>query len=197
MRATLTASAREITYKVTAPATSRPETDLAGDRPPGLQDAPNPASPGPGCPQLLPGRCDTRRRRSPTSTRINSASWRTKQAPQVLTIYFDGRIPSPQTATITYTEGRTPPSGPVALSLAGAATGGAFARSCRMVRVRLRPLPMATVPRQPTHISEIQTVAAPAAIRPVAIAGEAMNDSDWAKAESELARPRTRSAARC
>ena len=55
---------------------------------------------------------------------------------------------------------------------------------------------MATVPRQPTHSSEIQTVAAPAAIRPVAIAGEMMNASDWAKAESELARPRTRSSAR-
>ena len=39
--------------------------------------------------------------------------------------------PNPQTATITYTEGRTPPSGPVALSLAGATASGRSADLAR------------------------------------------------------------------
>jgi hypothetical protein len=38
---------------------------------------PSPASPGSGCPQLHPAAATARRCRSPTSTRIHSASWRT------------------------------------------------------------------------------------------------------------------------
>jgi hypothetical protein len=47
------------------------------------------------------------------NTGIRSSGW--KQALQAFTIYFDGRIPTPhETATITYTDGRTlpPPDGP-------------------------------------------------------------------------------------
>ena len=38
---------------------------------------------------------------------IRSSGW--KQALQAFTIYFEGRIPTPCTATITYTDGRTLP----------------------------------------------------------------------------------------
>src|SRR5260221_2332152 len=43
---------------------------------------------------------------------------------------------------------RTPPSGPIALSLAAATAGAAPGRSCPLLRVRVRPAPHATVPRQ-------------------------------------------------
>src|SRR5258708_23298896 len=80
---------------------------------------------------------------------------------------------------------RTPPSGPIALSLAGATAGGALGRSCPLLRVRLRRAPMATVPRQPTHSSEIPTAAPPAAIRPGAIPRETGEAHGRATAASE------------
>ena len=52
--------------------------------------------------------------RSP-STGIRSSGW--KQALQAFTIYFEGRIPNPMTATITYTDGRTLPPSPLNLRL--------------------------------------------------------------------------------
>ena len=51
-------------------------------------------------------------------TRINSASRRTKQALPAFRDLLRRTNLNPLTATITYTEGRTPPAGPVALSLA-------------------------------------------------------------------------------
>jgi len=56
------------------------------------------------------------------STRINSASRRTKQALQAFTIYFDGRIPTPmkmKTATITYTDGPSVPGQSVSSGFPG------------------------------------------------------------------------------
>jgi hypothetical protein len=43
------------------------------------------------------------------NTGIRSSGW--KQALQAFTIYFDGRIPPHETATLTYTDGRTLPWG--------------------------------------------------------------------------------------
>src|SRR6266567_6103395 len=155
----------------------------------------NPATPGPGCPQLIQATATSGGEGLPPpleSTAPHGA--RSRFCRYSRSTSTDESQPLDRQDH--YTEARTPPSGPIALRRAGATAGGPFGRSCPLVRVRLRRAPMVTVPRQPTHSSEIQTAAAPAAIRPVAIAGETVNASDWATAESELARPRTRSSAR-
>src|SRR5258708_12613991 len=63
---------------------------------------------------------------------------------------------------------RTPPSGPIALSLAGATAGGAPGRSCPLLRGGLSRAPMATLPRHPTPSSANPTPPPPPPIRPVA-----------------------------
>jgi hypothetical protein len=77
---------------------------LTGPTPSGAADAPRLCQDCSHPTRRLPGQAvlssyqaaaTTRRRRSPTSTRINSASRRTNQALQAFTIYFDGRIPTP------------------------------------------------------------------------------------------------------
>src|SRR5207237_8486616 len=58
----------------------------------------------------------------------------------------------------------------------------------------MRPVPM--VPTQKRHTSTIHIAAAPAAMKPVTMAGEAMKPSEKAKPEIEFARPRILSSER-
>ena len=55
---------------------------------------------------------------------------------------------------------------------------------------------MPIVPRQRRHSSPIHAAAAPVAMKPVTIAGDAIKPSDMEKPEIELARPRNRWSAR-
>lgn len=74
---------------------------LTGPTPSGSADAPRlcqgcshpaPASPGPGCPQLQPGRCDDPTVVASHLHSNNSASRRTKPALNAFAITFEGRI---------------------------------------------------------------------------------------------------------
>ena len=55
---------------------------------------------------------------------------------------------------------------------------------------------MPIVPKQRRHSSTIHTAAAPAAMKPVTMAGDAMKPNDMEKPVIEFARPRIRSSAR-
>src|SRR5260370_36036023 len=81
---------------------------------------------------------------------------------------------------------RTPPSGPIALSLAGATARGGLGRSCPLLRMRLRRAPIATVTRQPTPSNDKQTAAAAPATRPGAVAGGTGACNDCATPGSRL-----------
>src|SRR5690242_731198 len=78
----------------------------------------------------------------------------------------------------------------------GRVAGASVTWSWSEVSTRRSRAPTATVARQPAHSRPIQTAAAPAAIRPVASAGQMMNARDWERAASELARPRSLSSVR-